>query len=183
MLSGMPSIGMLSARDGSRDSAFVREALGHADALHNFARYLTGRAGDAEDLVQETYARALGAEARFSPGSSLKAWLFRILRNTFIDEYRHARVEPRGAETTDVADGNAFLGDSELEGFRRVVAAEIEAALLSLSEESRTVILLDLEGMTEGEIAEIAGCPVNTVKSRLGRARAVLRGKLREYAR
>jgi RNA polymerase sigma-70 factor (ECF subfamily) len=171
-------------------STLGREALAYADTLFNLARYLTGNQADAEDLVQDTYARALQATAQFTPGTNLKAWLFRILRNTFISRYRRQRHDPTigGLDTVDpTAQGPApeqwLRDDLELDRLRKVVAAEIERALMTLSEEARTVILLDLEGLTEGEVAQVLGCAVGTVKSRLARARATLRLLLKDYAR
>jgi RNA polymerase sigma-70 factor (ECF subfamily) len=170
--------------------ALGREALAYADTLHNLARYLTRNPADAEDLVQETYARALRAAAGFTPGTNLKAWLFRILRNTFVSLYRRQRADPTVAGLDTVHPGEAasdeagwFRGDLELDRLRGVVAEEIETALMSLSEDARTVILLDLEGLREGEVAEVLGCAVGTIKSRLARARATLRERLRDYAK
>jgi RNA polymerase sigma-70 factor, ECF subfamily len=167
-----------------------QEALAYADVLHNLARYLTGNDTDADDLVQETYARALQAAGQFTPGTNLKAWLFRILRNTFISRYRRDRNNPvmSGFDTTApgvavAAEEHWFRDDLELDRLRTVVAAEIEAALITLSEDARTVILLDLEGLSDGEVADVIGCAVGTVKSRLARARTALRLRLKDYAR
>ena len=164
-----------------------RQALAYADTLHNLARYLTGNVTDAEDLVQETYARALRGAAQFTPGTNLKAWLFRILRNTFVSAYRQQRHNPvvGGLDTVNPTDepvtDSWFQHDVDLDRLRSVVREEIVAALMRLSEEARTVILLDLEGLTEGEVADVVGCAVGTVKSRLARARAALRHQLRDY--
>jgi len=171
-------------------AALGREALAYADTLYNLARYLTGNQSDAEDLVQETYARALTGASQFTPGTNLKAWLFRILRNAFISVYRRQRRNPTvgGLDTVDpTAQGPAreewLQDDLELERLRKTVGEEIERALLSLSEEARTVILLDLEGLTEVEVAQVVGCAVGTVRSRLSRARAALRLLLKDYGR
>src|SRR4029077_4345465 len=167
-----------------------REALAYADTLHNLARYLTRNATDAEDLVQETYTRALRAASQFTSGTNLKAWLFRILRNTFIGLYRRQRHDPTvgGLDTVnpdqhDPTDGEWLRGDRELDRLRAVVREEIEQALMSLSEDARTVVLLDLEGLSEHEIASVVGCAVGTVKSRLSRARTALRRQLSDYGK
>jgi RNA polymerase sigma-70 factor (ECF subfamily) len=177
-------------RDGVIDmQGFAAAMLAEVDALHQFAWRLAGRANEAEDLVQETFARAIAASAQFREGSNLKAWLFRILRNIHLDAVRRDRRNPvtPSAELDDCGsdDGRVELlrGDLEIERLRRVVADDIEAALFQLSEEARTVVLLDLEGFSESEIAEVMGTPPGTVKSRLSRARAHLRTKLAEYAK
>jgi RNA polymerase sigma-70 factor (ECF subfamily) len=155
----------------------------HLDALYDHGRYLTRNDADAEDLVQETYARASGAAATFA-GGNLKAWLFRIQRNAFIDLRRRARPgsPATGAQDLDEIADPAFRDDQPAQ-LRRVTGAEIEAALFSLSDEARAIVLLDVEGFTETEVAEILSCPLGTVKSRLSRARSALRAKLKDYAR
>jgi len=171
--------------DEQRRDEVARLAPAQADALYNFARWLTGDAGEAEDLVQETYVRALGSSDHFESGTNLKAWLFRILRNAHLDRRRRRHNDPTVLrEDFDEApdhERGLLRDDIELDRLRSLVAEEIESALRSLSEDFRSVILLDLEGMTEVEIADVMGCAVGTVKSRLSRARAELRERLREY--
>ena len=178
-----------SSRDESA-RAIGREALAYADALFNLARYLTGNGPDAEDLVQETYARALRAASQFEPGTNLKAWLFRILRNTWISAARRRRIEPIVGGLDTVSPGtephaveNWVHTDAEMERLRKIVAEDIERALMRLSDDARTVVLLDLEGLTESEVASVLGCAVGTVKSRLARARQALRHFLQDYAK
>jgi RNA polymerase sigma-70 factor (ECF subfamily) len=172
------------ARDQATSSAqLMRQAMAHADGLYNFAHHLARNGATAEDLVQETYARALGAAAQFKEGSDVKAWLFRILRNTFID--LHRRTQSRrtdGGLDTVLDDRSAVEEGGEPGQVRQVVGREIERALSTLTEDARMAVLLDLEGFSEAEMAECLGCAVGTVKSRLFRARAALRERLRDHA-
>src|SRR5213594_1427658 len=118
----------MERRDEGPSSALGREALAYADTLFNLARYLTGNPADAEDLVQDTYVRALQASGQFTAGTNLKAWLFRILRNTFISLYRRQRHNPTvgGLDTVDpnqrdATEGDWLRGDRELDCLRAVV--------------------------------------------------------------
>lgn len=157
-------------------------ALAHLDALYSFALALTRNGPDAEDLVQETYLRAVRFAHRFQPGTHLKAWLFQILRNTFLTFYRR--------ETREVAVLDAEPGDTLEEGAGPEApplpvgaAHDIRRALQELPEAFRSVLLLaDLEGFSLAEIAGIMDTPVGTVKSRLYRARRLLRRRLADYA-
>jgi RNA polymerase sigma-70 factor (ECF subfamily) len=177
-------------RADDEPASLGQEALAYTDSLYNLARYLTGNATDAEDLVQETYTRALAAAGQFERGTNLRAWLFRILRNTFLSLARRRRSTPLvgGLDTVmpeiEAPGSETWLrNDVELDRLRKLVAAEIENALMSLSEEARLIVLLDLEGLTEAEVAAVMTCPVGTVKSRLSRARLALRRQLADYAR
>lgn len=174
---------------GPSTPAITREALTHADGLYRLALRLTGSSADAEELVQETFTRAFAAREPMREGSNVRAWLYRILRNAHIDALRRRRANPvglarEGDELDDASvDGELLRDDRELDRLRGLVAAEIERALDSLSADARTVVLLDHEGLSEAELAEVLGCAIGTVKSRLSRARAALRAKLFEYAR
>ncbi|MFI5300346.1 MAG: sigma-70 family RNA polymerase sigma factor [Polyangiales bacterium] len=174
---------------GTSTAAITREALAQADGLYRLARRLTGSNADAEELVQETFARALGARDPMRVGSNVRAWLYRILRNAHIDALRRRRANPvslsRDGEDLDAAsvDGEMLRDDRELDRLRGLVAEEIERALATLSPDARTIVLLDHEGLSEVELAEVLGCAIGTVKSRLSRARVALRAKLSEYAR
>ena len=174
-----PAPGALLGHDG----------VAYARALYNVAYYLTRNAPDAEDLVQDTYVRAMRAATQFARGANLKAWLFCIMRNTFLSLHRRRRFHlPIGG----LASFSGFTGrghhewlrdDLELDRLRNVVREDIERALMTLSEPARTVVLLDFEGLTEAEVAQVLGCAVGTVKSRLARARAALRQQLRDYVK
>jgi RNA polymerase sigma-70 factor, ECF subfamily len=178
---------MFGRAKASNRAALMGEALAYADVLHDFAYHLTANATEAEDLVQETYARALGAAEQFAAGSNLKAWLFRILRHLFIDNYRRerARRTEGGLDTTEgeaaMHEGDPAPHEMEQGQLKQVVGHEIEAALMRLTPEARLVVLLDLQGFSEAETAALLECAPGTVKSRLFRARATLRELLRAH--
>jgi RNA polymerase sigma-70 factor (ECF subfamily) len=162
----------------------AREALAYVDALYNHARRMVRNAADADELVQETYVRALAGAHTFM-GGNLKGWLFRILQNTHIDLRRRNRRQPAVGDydiSDDAVEASLVQNGPRADELRGLVTEEIEAALASLSDDARTIILLDLEGFTESEVAEVIDCPVGTVKSRLSRARAILRERLSEHA-
>jgi len=174
-----------------RAERFERDALEYIDPLYGAALRLTRNPSDAEDLVQETYAKAFAAFHQFKPGTNLKAWLYRILTNTFINTYRKAQRQP-SVSGEDIEDWQlARAADHQSTGLKSAEISALEAmpdsavsdALESLSPEFRTVVLLsDVEGFSYKEIAEIMGTPIGTVMSRLNRARAALRVKLADYA-
>lgn len=162
---------------------FQRDALSHLDALYNFAMYLTRNPPDADDLVQETYLRAFRFSHRFEPGTHLRAWLFQIMRNTFLTFYRLRERESAIAED-GVPDWDVpMFHDAPDEDSRAAEAhTDLERALRRLPEDFRTVLLLaEVEGMPLEEVAHVMACPVGTVKSRIFRAKERLRGLLRDY--
>jgi RNA polymerase sigma-70 factor (ECF subfamily) len=162
---------------------FQRDALQHLNALYNFAMYLTRNPPEAEDLVQETYLRAFRFSHRFQPGTHLRAWLFQILRNTFLTFYRLRERESAVAED-GVPDWEVPMFHDAPEETGRVleVHTDLERALHRLPEEFRTVLLLaEVEGLPLEEVARVMRCPVGTVKSRIFRAKERLRGLLPDY--
>jgi RNA polymerase sigma-70 factor (ECF subfamily) len=165
------------------DADFQRQALEHLDALFNFAVYLTRGRAEAEDLVQETYLRALRFSHRFRPGTHLRAWLFQILRNTFLTFYRlREREAPLAEEGVPDWDTPMFHDAPDDDPHVLEAHTDLERAMRRLPEEFRTVLLLaEVEGMPLEEVAQIMGCPVGTVKSRIFRAKERLRAVLRDY--
>jgi len=174
-----------------RAERFERDAFVYLDPLYGAALRLTRNPTDAEDLVQDTYAKAFAAFHQFKPGTNLKAWLYRILTNTFINNYRKTQRQPStsGDEIEDWQLAKAAehqsvgLESAEMAALKAMPDEAVRAALESLSPEFRGVVLLaDVEGFSYKEIAEIMGTPIGTVMSRLNRARAALRVKLADYA-
>lgn len=171
---------------------FERELMPHADALFNFAMNLTYyNEEDSSDLVQETYLKALRFMDKYVEGTNPKAWLFTILKNGFINEYRKKVKQPIRIDFDEVnnfrneEEGNSLTGHFDLrqELLDNMMGDEVTTALNALGVEYRTAILLcDIEGFTYEEIAVIADIPIGTVRSRLHRARTTLKEKLKEYA-
>lgn len=165
------------------DADFQRQALAHLDALFNFAMYLTRGRAEAEDLVQETYLRALRFSHRFRPGTHLRAWLFQILRNTFLTFYRlRERETPLAEDGVPDWDAPMFHDAPDDDPHVLETHTDLERAMRRLPEEFRTVLLLaEVEGMPLEEVAQVMACPVGTVKSRIFRAKERLRVLLRDY--
>lgn len=173
---------------------FERDALSFLDALYRTGLRMTRSKTDAEDLVQETYIRALRFREQFTPGTNLKAWLFRILTNTFINQYRRRASQPETTELDDVDESALYRRmaqttaasaspNPEAELLNSLVDGEVKSALEALPERFRTVMLLDVEGFSYKEIAEMLDIPIGTVMSRLHRARKSLQKSLYEHAR
>jgi RNA polymerase sigma-70 factor (ECF subfamily) len=190
MTDGEPSNGL----DQETRSRLEQAALEHIDALYRTALRMTRNPSDAEDLVQEAYLRAFRSLHQFTEGTNLRAWLFRILTNTYINEYRRRQRRPTSSSLDDLEEFYLYdhLIDSRVQPaderpedvvLQRLTHDDVIAAIESLSEEFRQVVLLaDVEGFSYREIAEIVGIPVGTVMSRLFRARRRLQRQLYDFA-
>ena len=171
---------------------FESQVLTHLDALYAVACRLTKVPLDAEDLVQDALVKAMRARRQYQPGTNLKAWLFKILTNTFINKYRRGgleRVVLDGPDADPLADGwvsaasMRSLRDAESQALRPILQEEILRALDELPEEFRlAVVLSDVEELSYKEIADVMDCPVGTVMSRLHRGRRLLQKRLYDHA-
>ncbi len=174
-----------------RKARFEQDVVPFMGQLYPAALRMTKNSSDAEDLVQETIAKAYAAFHQFRPGTNLRAWLHRILANTFINGYRKRRREPAAALGADLQ-GDWHIGtdplapparSAEAEALDRLADSEILRALRDLPEDFKVAIYLaDIEGYPYKEVAEMMGTPIGTVMSRLHRGRSRLREKLASYA-
>jgi RNA polymerase sigma-70 factor (ECF subfamily) len=172
-------------------SDFEEVALVHLDLLYRTALRLTHNRAEADDLVQETWLRALRHFDQFDPGSNCRAWLVTILRNAFLNRLRRQGRERLESEMMGERDDSAPFEDSAIEQltpeeefFQTVFHGDVERALKSLSPAfQQMIVLADFEGFTYKEIAQVVNCPIGTVMSRLSRARQLLRRELRTLAR
>jgi RNA polymerase sigma-70 factor (ECF subfamily) len=171
----------------NKKASFEQQALGYSNELYNTALRYARDEKDAEDLVQETWLRAFAAWEQFQQGTNCRAWLFRILTNNFINEYRRLNKERRWITRNDPLVSparRAAARDPENALLETLLADEVVAALHDLPEDFRRVVVLaDLRGLSYREIAGLLDCPLGTVMSRLYRARRLLEAELGDYAR
>lgn len=170
---------------------FQNEALPHSDILYNYALRTTGNQDDARDLLQETFLKAYRFWDKYEKGTNIRAWLFRIMKNSYINRYRKESKEPDKVDYGDVENFYNSIraeykdtNDLQEKLFGNLLGDEVAKALESIPEDFRTVVILcDIEGLTYEEIAEFIDRPIGTVRSRLHRGRKLLQAQLFEYAK
>ncbi len=174
-----------------KEEIFNKEFLPHINSMYNFGYRLTLERDDAKDLVQDTYLKAFRFIESFQRGTNAKAWLFRILKNSFINDYRKKTKEPTKVDYQEVESyynsedvDRQITPDLRVDALKDMIGDEISNALNALDVDFRTVIILcDLEGFKYEEMAKILDIPIGTVRSRLHRARQLLKEKLSHYAK
>ena len=186
-----PTIPVLSQPLLKRQKEFETEAFPHKDILFNFALRTTGDKDDAHDLLQETFMKAFRFWDKYEKGTNIRAWLFRIMKNSYINRYRKETREPGMVDYDDVEnfydsirDDSTDSNDLQKRMYSNMLSDEVTEALQSLPEDFRTVVILcDIEGLMYDEISEFLNCPIGTVRSRLHRGRKMLEEKLYDYAK
>ena len=174
-----------------REDNFTSETLPHKSALYNYALKISGNADDAQDLVQETYYKAFRYFDKFQSGTNSKAWMFMILKNTFINDYRKSKRQPYKLDYEQIQNfyenvkaDRAIENNLDKDFYNDLFDDELTEAIDQLPTKMREVFLLcDLEGYSYEETADLVGCPIGTVRSRLHRARHMLQEILFDYAK
>ncbi len=183
--------GLTPAELDARKKSFEEEAVPHMKLLYNYALRMTGDQLEADDLLQDTYLRAFRFFHKFEKGTNCKAWLFRIMKNCYINKYRKNKKEPSKVDYEDVQnfydsirDELVDPNDLEHKVFSNLLDDDVMNALNSLQDDYKTVVILcDLEELSYEEIAEFLDVPIGTVRSRLHRGRKILQRKLQDYAK
>ncbi|MDZ4712375.1 MAG: sigma-70 family RNA polymerase sigma factor [bacterium] len=174
-----------------RKKDFDAEAMPHMNLLRNYAYKITGNQLDADDLLQETFLRAFRFFDKFEKGTNCKAWLFRIMKNLFINKYRKNQKEPGKVDYGEIENFFDNIRSEKIDStdlqqkvFSNLLDDDMTSALNSLQDDFKTVVILcDLEGLSYEEIADFVQCPIGTVRSRLHRGRKMLQQKLYNYAK
>ncbi|MBF8294256.1 MAG: polymerase subunit sigma [Bacteroidetes bacterium] len=182
---------VVSRSTKKKHTEFEAEALPHMDVLYNFALRTTGNQDDAHDLLQETYLKAYRFWDKYEKGTNIRAWLFRIMKNSYINRYRKETKEPDKVDYEDIENFYNTIraestdpNDLQKQLYGNLLGDEVTKALQGLPDDFRTVVILcDIEGLTYEEIAEFVECPIGTVRSRLHRGRKLLQAELIEYAK